>query len=168
MRLPENYKKDWSACVPAFTQLSAELTAHYAQNEAQASTKKKTENIRQYTLRSQQFFEKCWCNEFAATINLKCNEIFTQGLTEKLKDFAHKRQGKLNMRTLLSNITITLRIPGKFVDAEDLTNEKVRTFDLTLENIDVRAKLESQIFSSEIYDPNPEYTCTQTTDPRKE
>ena len=72
------------------------------------------------------------------------------------------------MRTLLSNIIIPLRILGKFVDAEDLTNEKVRTLDLTLENTDVRAKLESQLFSSEIYDPSPEITCTQTTEPRKE
>ena len=72
------------------------------------------------------------------------------------------------MPTLLSNITIPLRILGKFVDGEDLTNEKVRTLELTLENIDVRAKLESQLFCSEIYDPNPEITCTQTTDPRKE
>ena len=72
------------------------------------------------------------------------------------------------MRTLLSNITIPLRILGKFVDAEDLTNEKVRTLDLPLDIINVTAKLESQLFSSEIYDPNPKITCAQTTDPRKE
>ena len=41
LRLTEKYKKDSSACVSAFKQLSAESTAHYAQVEAQAFTKKK-------------------------------------------------------------------------------------------------------------------------------
>ena len=57
--------------------------------------KKDNETVRHFALRVQQLVKKGWCNENAATINLKNNEIFTKGLPKKLKDFAHKRQ--LNM-----------------------------------------------------------------------
>ena len=53
--------------------------------------KKDNETVRYFTLRVQQLVKKGWCNENAATINLKTNEIFTKTLPKKLKDFAHKR-----------------------------------------------------------------------------
>ena len=54
--------------------------------------KKDNESVRHFALRVQQLGKKGWCNEKAATINLKINEFFTKGLPRKLKDFAHKRQ----------------------------------------------------------------------------
>ena len=62
--------------------------------------KKDNETVRHFALRVQQIVKKGWCNENAATINLKNNEIFTKGLPKKLKDFAHKRQVK-HVSTLL-------------------------------------------------------------------
>ena len=63
-----------------------------------------------------------WCNENAATINLKNNEIFTKGLPKKLKDFAHKRQVK-NVSTLLEP-SIPFHTLVRNVDSEDIANEK--------------------------------------------
>ena len=51
----------------------------------------------------------------------------------------------------------------KLVDAEDLTNEKIRTFDLPLENNIVTSKLESRNLFAAIFDANPEMIFTQTT-----
>ena len=56
--------------------------------------KKDNKTVRHFALRVQQLVKKGWCNESAATINLKKIEIFTKRLPKKLKDFAHKRQGK--------------------------------------------------------------------------
>ena len=71
------------------------------------------------------------CNENAATINLKNNEIFTKGLPKKLKDFAHKRQVK-HVSTLLEP-SIPFHTLVRLVDSEDIANEKIRTNDLALE-----------------------------------
>ena len=62
--------------------------------------KKDNETVRPFALRVQQLIKMGWCNENAATINLKNNEIFTKGLPKNLKDFAHKRQVK-HVSTLL-------------------------------------------------------------------
>ena len=45
----------------------------------------KTNNVtvHHFALRVQQLVEKGWCNENAATINLKNIEIFTKGLAKK-------------------------------------------------------------------------------------
>ena len=77
-------------------------TAYYAQVEAMSLMKKDNETVRHFALRVQQLVKKGWCNENAATINLKNNEIFTKGLPKKLKDFAHKRQVK-HVSTLLES-----------------------------------------------------------------
>ena len=105
--------------------------------------------------------EKAWCSETAATVNLKFKENFNGGLPKKLRDFAHKRQITL-ISTLLEPFIHfhTLVTPAY---AEDSTNEKIRTIDLTLEIINVTSKRESEKLSAETYDPNPEVMCTQTT-----
>ena len=58
------------------------------------SMKKDNKTVRHFALRVQQLVKKGRCNENAATINFKNNEIFTKGLPKKLEDFAHKRQIK--------------------------------------------------------------------------
>ena len=57
--------------------------------------KKDNETVRHFALRVQQLVKKGWCNENAATINLKNNDIFTKGLPKKLKDLPIN--DKLNM-----------------------------------------------------------------------
>ena len=64
-------------------------------------------------------------------MNLKNNEIFTEGLPKKLKDFAHKRQVK-HVSTLLEP-SIPFHTLVRHVDSEDIANEKIRTNDLALE-----------------------------------
>ena len=88
-----SYKQQWNSFVQLFKkQFSSQKTAYYAQVEAMSLMKKDNETVRHFALRVQQLVKKGWCNENAATINLKNNEIFTKGLPKKLKDFAHKRQ----------------------------------------------------------------------------
>ena len=162
LRLHESYKNDWSAFVSAFKkQFSSQKTAYYAQVEAQALTKKDTENVRHYALKVQQLVEKGWYNESAATINLKCNEIFTRGLPKKLKDFAHKRQVKHTSTVLEPSILFHTLV--KLVDAEDITNEKIRTLDLPLEVNSLTSKLSSHNLNSE--NVTPEVMFTQNNDP---
>ena len=48
--------------------------------EAMSLMKKDNETVRHFALRVQQLVKKGWCNEKAATINLKNNEIFIKGL----------------------------------------------------------------------------------------
>ena len=93
--------------------------------------KKDNETVRHFALRVQQLVKKGWCNENAATINLKNNEIFTKVLPKKLKDFAHKRQVK-HVSTLLEP-SIPFHTLVRHVDSEDIANEKIRTNDLALE-----------------------------------
>ena len=88
------------------------------------------ETVRHFALRVQQLVKKGWCNESASTINLKNNEVFTEGLPEKLKDFAHRRQVK-HVSTLLEP-SIPLHTLVRLVDSEDIANEKIRTNDLAL------------------------------------
>ena len=93
--------------------------------------KKDNETVRHFALRVQQLVEKGWCNENAATINLKNNEIFTKGLPKKLKDFAHKRQ--VTHVSILLEASIQFHTFVRHVDSEDIANEKIRTNDLALE-----------------------------------
>ena len=46
-------------------------------------------------------------------------------------------------------------------------NEKIRTLDSPLENINVTSKAEAQNLCSEIFDPNPKIMFTQTADPNE-
>ena len=86
-----SYKQQWNSFVQLFKkQFSSQKTAYYAQVEAMSLMKKDNETVRHFALRVQQIVKKGWCNENAATINLKNYEIFTKGLPKKLKNFAHK------------------------------------------------------------------------------
>ena len=81
------------------------------------------ETVRHFALRVQQLAKKGWCNETAATINLKNNEIFTKGEPKKVNDFAHKRQVKLVSTLLEPSIPFDTRV--RHVDSsEDIANEK--------------------------------------------
>ena len=127
-----SYKQQWNSFVQLFKkQFSSQKTAYYAQVEAMSLMKKDNETVRHFALRVQQLVKKGWCNENAATINLKNNEIFTKGLPKKLKDFAHKRQVK-HVSTLLEP-SIPFHTLVRHDDSEDIANEKFRTNDLALE-----------------------------------
>ena len=93
--------------------------------------KKDNETIRHFALRVQQLVKNGWCNENAATISLKNNEIFTEGLPKKLKDFAHKRPVK-HVSTLLEP-SIPFHTLVRHNDPQDIAIEKIRTNDLALE-----------------------------------
>ena len=112
-------------------QFSSQKTAYYAQVEAMSLMKNENELVRHFALRVQQLVKKGWCNENAATINLKNNEIFTKGLPKQLKDFAHKRQVK-HVSTLLES-PMPFHTLVRHVDSEDIAKEKIRTNDLALE-----------------------------------
>ena len=91
-----SYKQQWNSFVQLFKKkFSSQKTAYYAQVEAMSLMKKDNETVRHFALRVQQLVKKGWCNENAATINLKNNEIFTKGLPKKLKVLLTK--DKLNM-----------------------------------------------------------------------
>ena len=127
-----SYKQQWNSFVQLFKkQFSSQKTAYYAQVEAMSLMKKDNETVRHFALRVQQLVKTGWCNENAATIILKNNEIFTKGLPKKLKDFAHKRQVK-HVSTLLEP-SIPFHTLVRHVDSEDIANEKIRTNDLALE-----------------------------------
>ena len=72
------------------------------------------------------------CDEAPSTNILKRNEIFTVGFLEMLKDFAHKRQVKRIGPSLPFNSLVNA------VDSEDITKERIRTQESTLEinNVD--------------------------------
>ena len=112
-------------------QFSSQKTAYYAQVEAMSLMKKDNETVRHFALRVQQLVKKGWCNENAATLDLKNNENFTKRLPKKVKDFAHKRQVK-QVSTLLEP-SIPFHTLVRPVDSEDIANEKIRTNDLALE-----------------------------------
>ena len=132
IRFNDTYKHDWHAFVQAFKkQFSSQKNAYYAQVEALNLTKKHNETVRHFALKVQQLVEKGWCNENASTINLKCNEIFTKGLSKNLKDFANKRQVKHTSTVLEPSSPFHTLV--KLVDAEDIGNDEIRTHDLALE-----------------------------------
>ena len=79
-----SYKQQWNSFVQLFKkQFSSQKTAYYAQVEAMSLMKKDNETVRHFALRVQQLVKKGWCNENAATLNLKNNEIFTKGFPKK-------------------------------------------------------------------------------------
>ena len=126
------YKQQWYSFVQLFKkQFSSQKTANYAQVEAMSLMKEDNETVRHFALRVQQLVKKGWCNENAATINFKNNEIFTKRLIKKIKDFAHKRQVK-HVSTILEQ-SIPFHTLVRHVDSEDIANEKIRTNDLALE-----------------------------------
>ena len=123
--LHDTYKQEWNSFIQLFKkQFSSQKTAYYAQVEALTLTKKDNETVRNFVLRVQQLVKKGWCNESPATINLKCNEIFTKGLPKKLKYFANRRQVKHTSTLLEPSIPFHTLI--KHVDSEDIANEKDR------------------------------------------
>ena len=143
IRLNDIYKHDWHAFVQAFKkQFSSQKNAYYAQVEPLNLTKEDNETVRHFLLKVQQLVEKGWCNESASTINLKCNEIFTKGLPKNLKDFANKRQVKHTSSVLEPSIPFHTLV--KFVDAEDIANDKIRTHDLALEINNITKQLNTQ------------------------
>ena len=142
INLHDTYKQEWNSFIQLFKkQFSSQKTAYYAQVEALALTKKDNETVRHFALRVQQLVKKGWCNESPATINLKCNEIFTKGLPKKLKDFANRRQVKHTSTLLEPSIPFHTLI--KHVDSEDIANERIRTNDLSLEINTLADKLDS-------------------------
>ena len=67
-----SYKQQWNSFVQLFKkQFSSQKTAYYAQVEAMSLMKKDNETVRHFALRVQQLVKKGWCNENAATINLR-------------------------------------------------------------------------------------------------
>ena len=138
IRLNDTYKQDWHAFVQAFKkQFFSPKNAYYPQVEALNLSKKDNETVRHFALKVKQLVEKGWCNENASTINLKCNEIFTEGLPKNLKVFANKRQVKHTSTVLEPSIPFHTLV--KLVDAEDIANDKIRTHDVALE-INIIAK----------------------------
>ena len=114
-------------------------------------------------LKVQQLVEKGWCNESAATINLMCSETFKRERPEKLNDSVLRRQIRQKPTVMEPSIHTLFKI----VDAEDITNEKIRTLDLPVEDINVTSKLESRSLSPENCDPNPEFLFAQISDPNQ-
>ena len=158
--LLEKYKNDRSDFVFDFKrQFSSQKTAYYSQVKAQVWTEKEKENVRLDALKAQQLVGKGRCNESAAGNNLECNEAFTRGLPKKLGNCAHKRRVKHTSTVM--ELPFQFRHLFKFVDAEDLTSEKVRNLQLSLEKNNVTSKLESQNLNSEVYDSNPEFMFTR-------
>ena len=91
LRLQESYKKDWSAFFSAFKKLfSPQETAYYGQVENQALLIKQTKSKPHCALKIQQFVVKSWCNESAATFNLKLKEIITRGLPKQTGKFCSR------------------------------------------------------------------------------
>ena len=114
----------------------SQKNAYYAQVEALKLSEKDNETVRHFALKVQQLVEKGWCNENASTINLKCNENFTKGLPNNLKDIANKRQVKHT--STVPEPSIPFHTLVKLVDAEDIANDKIRTHDLALEVINYK------------------------------
>ena len=161
IRLNDIYKQDWHAFVQAFKkQFSSQKNAFYAQVEALIFSKKDNETVRYFALKVQQLVEKGWCNENASTINLKCNEIFTNGLPKNLKDFTNERQ--VNHTSTVLEPSIPFHTLVKLVDAEDIANDKIRTQDLALEINNNRKQLNTQTLEPQSQE---QLMFTQSKDP---
>ena len=126
---------------------------------------KKTGNVRHHSFHEfHELTKKGWCNESAATFNLKSNKNFLWRTTKKLKDFALKWQVKHTSFVMESFIPFHSLVT--LVGTESVTNEQTGTLNQTLETINLTSKLESETFSSETYDPNSEIMSTQSIDPK--
>ena len=122
--------------------------------------KKDNETVRHFALRVQELVKEGWCNENTATINLENNEIFTEGLPKKLKDFAHKRQVK-HVSTLLEP-SIPFHTHVRHVDSEDIANDKIRTNDLALDINKVSLEDET---NTKVLEHDEHIMVTQSGDP---
>ena len=131
-RLPQVYKDDWSSFLQIFKkQFYSQKHAYHAQIEALSLVKKDNENVRHFALKVETLVKQGWYNEYPSTINLKCDEIFTRGLPKNLKDFANKRQVKHISSSLEPSIPFHSLV--NMVDSEDITLEKIKTQELSLE-----------------------------------
>ena len=90
-------------------------------------------------MKVQQSVEKGWCNEYAATTNLECNEIFSRVLPENMKNFAQTRPVK--HKSIVMEPSIPFHTLVNFVEAEGITNGKNRTLDLPLKINTIISKL---------------------------
>ena len=71
-----SYEQQWNSFVQIFKkEFSSQKTTYYAQVEAMSLIKKDNESVRRFALRVQQLVKKGWCNESAATINLKTKKF---------------------------------------------------------------------------------------------
>ena len=103
-------------------QFNSQKHAYHAQLDAFSLVREDNENVRHYDLNDKTFVQQGWYNEYPSTINLKCNDIFTRGLPKKVKDFANKRQGKLNSSSL--ELSIPFHSLVNLVNSEDITLKK--------------------------------------------
>ena len=125
-RLPQVYKDDWSSFLQIFKkQFYSQKHAYHAQIEALSLVK------RHFALKVETLVKQGWYNEYPSTINLKCNEIFTRGLPKKLKDSANKRQVRHISNSFEPSIPFHSLV--NMVDSEDITLEKIKTQELSLE-----------------------------------
>ena len=162
IRLNDTYKQDWHAFVQAFKkQFSSQRNAYYAQVEALHLSEKDNETVRHFALKIQQLVEKGLCNENAYSINLKCNEIFAKGVPKNLKDFANERQVKHTSTVLEPSILFHTLV--KFVDPEDIANDKIRTHDLALEINNITKQLNTQTLEPSSQE---QFMFTQSKDPK--
>ena len=160
-RLPQVYKDDWSSFLQIFKkQFYSQKHAYHAQIEALSLVKKDNENVRHFALKVETLVKQGWYNEFPSTINLKCNEIFTRGLPKKLKDFANKRQVKHVSSSLEPSIPFHSLV--NMVDSEDITLEKIKTQELSLEINNLSTTFQQNTI---IQDPPSEPPHVQVIDP---
>ena len=160
-RLPQVYKDDWSSFLQIFKkQFYSQKHAYHAQIEAVSLLKKDNENVRHFALKVETLVKQGWYNEYPSTINLKCNEIFTRGLPKKLKDFANKRQVKHISSSLEPSILFHSLV--NMVDSEDITLEKIKTQELSLEINNLSNTFQQ---NTTILDSPPEPPQVQVMDP---
>ena len=160
-RLPQVYKDDWSSFLQIFKkQFYSQKHAYHAQIEALSLVKKDNENVRHFALKVETLVKQGWYNEYPSTINLKCNEIFTRGLPKKLKDFANKRQVKHVSSSLEPSIPFHSLV--NMVDSEDITLEKIKTQELSLEINNLSTTFQQ---NTNIQDPPSEPPHVQVIDP---
>ena len=160
-RLPQVYKDDWSSFLQIFKkQFYSQKHAYHAQFEALSLLKKDNENVRHFALKVETLVKQGWYNEYPSTINLKCNESFTRGLRKKLKDFANNRQVKHISSSLEPSIPFLSLV--NMVDSEDITLEKIKTQELSLEINNLSNTFQQ---NTTIQDSPPEPPQVQVMDP---
>ena len=91
---------------------------------------------------------------------MKCTEIFTKRHPENIKDFANKPQVRHTSTVLEPSIPFHTLV--KFVDAQDIANDKVRTYHLALELNNIRKQLQTQTLDSS---QQEQLMFTQSRDP---
>ena len=159
--LPQVFKDDWSSFLQIFKkQFYSQKHAYHAQIEALSLVKKDYENVRHFALKVETLVKQGWYNEYPSTINLKCNENFTSGLPKELKDFANKRQVKHISSSNKPSIHFHSLV--NMVDSEDITIEKIKTQELSLEINTLSNNFQQ---NATIQDPPSESPQVQAMDP---